>query len=28
LREGETVEFDLEQGEKGPRAKAVRPSQR
>lgn len=28
LREGEAVEFDLEQGEKGPRAKAVRPGQR
>ena len=26
LREGETVEFDMERGEKGPRATAVRPS--
>jgi len=27
LREGENVEFELERGEKGPRAKSVRPSQ-
>jgi CspA family cold shock protein len=26
LKEGESVEFELERGEKGPRAKAVRPS--
>jgi CspA family cold shock protein len=27
LREGETVEFDMERGEKGPRATAVRAAQ-
>ncbi len=26
LKEGENVEFDLEQGQKGPRAVKVRPS--
>lgn len=26
LREGEAVEFEMERGEKGPRATAVRPS--
>jgi CspA family cold shock protein len=26
LKEGEPVDFDLERGEKGPRATAVRPS--
>ncbi len=26
LKEGESVEFDLERGEKGPRATAVRPT--
>jgi CspA family cold shock protein len=27
LKEGESVEFELERGEKGPRATSVRPSQ-
>jgi CspA family cold shock protein len=26
LKEGETVEFEMERGEKGPRATSVRPS--
>jgi CspA family cold shock protein len=26
LKEGETVEFDMERGEKGPRATTVRPT--
>ena len=26
LKEGETVEFEMERGEKGPRATAVRPT--
>jgi len=26
LREGESVEFEIERGEKGPRATSVRPS--
>jgi len=26
LKEGETVEFEMERGEKGPRATAVRPA--
>ncbi len=26
LKEGESVEFDMERGEKGPRATAVRPT--
>ena len=26
LKEGETVEFEIERGEKGPRATAVRPA--
>jgi CspA family cold shock protein len=26
LREGESVEFDMQRGEKGPRATSVRPS--
>ncbi len=28
LREGENVEFDMERGEKGPRAISVRPAQK
>lgn len=28
LQEGENVEFDMERGEKGPRATSVRPTQK
>ena len=28
LREGESVEFDMERGEKGPRAVVVRPTEK